>query len=46
MLKSVAEVADAFVRGAFLFPLVGVATIVGTAVGLGLKVKDVVVGRK
>ena len=46
MLKSVAEVADAFVRGAWALPLVGALTIVGTAVGLSLKVKDVLFGQK
>lgn len=46
MLDRITNVAEAFVRGAWAFPLVGVATLVGTAVGLGLKVTDMLFGRK
>ena len=46
MLDRITNIAEAFVRGAWAFPLVGALTIVGTAVGLSLKVKDAVLGRK
>ena len=46
MLNRITAVAEAFVRGAYCLPLVGILVIGGTVVGNALRLKDAIIRKK